>query len=103
MLVVVSAKGGPLIEITDGRTFWDDKPHWAPDGRLIYFASDRGGLSNVWAIGFDLVKGAPVGDAFPLTTFKGLGQAASGCSRTSTGDSTPRPTFMASSASFRHA
>ncbi|MDH4283568.1 MAG: hypothetical protein OEV36_13010, partial [Myxococcales bacterium] len=74
-LAVVSARGGPWIEITDG-TFWDDKPRWSADGRLLYFFSDRGGLFNVWAIAFDSTKGERTGDPFPVTTFTGVGEQA---------------------------
>lgn len=54
--------------ITDGRAY-DDKPHWAPDGRTIYFASDRGGLWNVWGRRFDPATGKPVGELLRVTSF----------------------------------
>jgi Tol biopolymer transport system component/DNA-binding winged helix-turn-helix (wHTH) protein len=65
---VMPASGGEWRAITDGRAY-DDKPHWAPDGRTIYFASDRGGLWNVWARRFDPTTGTPVGDPFRVTSF----------------------------------
>ena len=74
-LAVVSSRGGPWIEVTDG-TFWDDKPRWSGDGRLLYFFSDRGGLFNVWAVAFDTTMGKPIGDPFPVTRFTGLGEQA---------------------------
>ena len=49
---------------------WDDKPRWSPDGRTIYFVSDRGGFFNVWAIRFDSAKGKPVGEPFRVTSFE---------------------------------
>jgi Tol biopolymer transport system component len=65
-IYVSPASGGPWIRITDGKR-WDDKPHWSPDGRMIYFLSARSGFFNVWAIRFDPVRGEPLGDPFPVT------------------------------------
>ncbi len=64
---VRATSGGPWIRITDGKR-WDDKPHWSPDGKMIYFLSGRSGFYNVWAIRFDPVRGVSVGDPFPVTT-----------------------------------
>ena len=58
-----------VIPITQGR-FWDDKPRWSPDGRVIYFISVRGGFVNVWARRFDSVRGEAVGESFEVTTFQ---------------------------------
>jgi hypothetical protein len=65
----MAAAGGPWVRITDGR-HWDDKPHWSPDGKAIYFVSGRGGFFNVWGIRFDPAKGSPAGDPFPVTSFR---------------------------------
>jgi hypothetical protein len=47
LLVSSTAKVTPAedewIPVTDGSTF-DDKPRWSPDGRMIYFTSDRDGF-----------------------------------------------------------
>ena len=68
--IYVSAKtGGPWIRITDGKQ-WDDKPRWAPDGKTIYFISDRAGFFNVWGIRFDPAKGKVAGDPFRVTAFE---------------------------------
>src|SRR5206468_1350699 len=39
---VMPVAGGSWRAITEGLAY-GDKPHWAPDERTIYFASDRGG------------------------------------------------------------
>jgi Tol biopolymer transport system component/predicted Ser/Thr protein kinase len=67
---VVPASGGRWIRITDAR-FWADKPRWAPDGRTVYFLSNRGGpFFNVWGIRFDTVNGAPIGEPFRVTRYE---------------------------------
>jgi Tol biopolymer transport system component/DNA-binding winged helix-turn-helix (wHTH) protein len=68
-LYVIPASGGASTQITEGK-FWDDKPRWAPDGRTIYFVSDRSGFLNVWGIRFDPAKGKPVGESFQVTAFE---------------------------------
>jgi Tol biopolymer transport system component/DNA-binding winged helix-turn-helix (wHTH) protein len=65
-IYVSPASGRPWIRITDGKR-WDDKPHWSPDGKMIYFLSARSGFFNVWAIRFDPDRGKPLGDPFPVT------------------------------------
>jgi Tol biopolymer transport system component/DNA-binding winged helix-turn-helix (wHTH) protein len=68
MVYVMPSGGGPRTAITDG-TAHDDKPRWAPDGRAIYFLSNRSGRWNVWARRFDPNLGQPVGDLFQVTHF----------------------------------
>ena len=64
----MSASGGPLIRIAEGK-HWDDKPRWSPDGNIIYFLSEREGFFNVWGIRFDSGRARPIGEPFPVTTF----------------------------------
>jgi Tol biopolymer transport system component/DNA-binding winged helix-turn-helix (wHTH) protein len=66
--VTPSAGDGPWTLITEGK-HWDDKPRWSPDGRIIYFVSERGGFFNVWGIHFDPVNGRAEGEPFQVTTF----------------------------------
>jgi Tol biopolymer transport system component/DNA-binding winged helix-turn-helix (wHTH) protein len=68
-LFVKSSSGGPWIQITDGKQ-WDDKPHWSPDGKTIYFLSRRGGFFNVWGIRFDSDRGKPNGKPFQVSRFE---------------------------------
>lgn len=72
-IYVVPAAGGTWTRITEGRTF-DDKPRWSPDGRMLYFISNRTGFFNVWGIKFDPVAGKPVGEPFRVTAFDSPGQ-----------------------------
>jgi Tol biopolymer transport system component len=67
-LFVVPIGGGPWVQITDGKQ-WDDKPRWSPDGKVIYFLSDRIGLFNVWGVRFDPVNGRPLAEPFRVTSF----------------------------------
>lgn len=70
-LYVRRAGGGPFVPLTDGQHHVD-KAHWSPDGRTLYFVSNRSGLLNVWARRFDPAAGQPVGDVFQVTRFDGL-------------------------------
>lgn len=66
---VVSASGGPWIDITEGR-YWDDKPRWSPDGKSIYFVSNRTGFFNVWRVRFDPTSGKPLDQPARVTDFE---------------------------------
>ena len=66
---VTPTTGGAWRAITDG-TWFDDKPRWGPDGRILYFVSNRTGVANVWGRRFDDATGTPIGDPFPVTSFR---------------------------------
>jgi Tol biopolymer transport system component len=66
---VTASAGGPWRAITDGAWF-DDKPRWGPDGRILYFVSNRSGVANVWGRRFDNATGTPIGEPFPVTSFR---------------------------------
>jgi len=66
---VIPTSGGAWRAITDG-TWFDDKPRWSPDGRVLYFVSNRSGFPNVWGRRFDNVAGLPIGEPFPVTSFR---------------------------------
>ena len=67
---VSPAAGGPWIPITgtDDRYF-EDKPRWSPDGRALYYLSNRNGFWNLWGRRFDPETGKPAGDAFQVSRF----------------------------------
>ena len=75
-LYVMPATGGDWSRITEGK-YWDDDPHWSPDGHTIYFVSSRSGFFNVWGIRFDLAAGKPVGEPFQVTPFASPGRMIS--------------------------
>ncbi len=59
-IATVAAAGGEQVLVTDDMAV-DWAPTWAPDGRYLYFASDRGGTMGLWRIGIDESSGRPRG------------------------------------------
>ncbi len=58
--------GGERVAVAAGEsTDWN--PAWAPDGRTLYFSSDRGGTMNIWQIALDPKTGRPLGGPIALT------------------------------------
>lgn len=54
-IVVLDATGALVRQVTRDRAV-DGSPAWSPDGRYVVFASDRTGISNLYA--FDTVDGS---------------------------------------------
>jgi Tol biopolymer transport system component len=51
-IYTIGADGGEPVAVTlDNPTDWS--PQWSPDGRWIYFISDRGGTPDLWRVGID--------------------------------------------------
>jgi tricorn protease-like protein len=56
------------IAVTGGDALERD-PAWSPDGRFLYFISERDGFRCVWARQLDPATKRPVGDAFAVRHF----------------------------------
>jgi serine/threonine protein kinase/Tol biopolymer transport system component/Tfp pilus assembly protein PilF len=58
----IPATGGEPVAVTDG-SFTDLNPVWSPDGKYLYFSSNRGGSSNIWRVAIaedtGIVAGTP--------------------------------------------
>ena len=50
----------------------DWNPVWAPDGKSLFFASDRGGTMNLWRVRIDEESGRPLGQAESVTVPSGF-------------------------------
>jgi Tol biopolymer transport system component len=72
-IYAIPAGGGAWVRITEGKYF-DDKPRWSPDGRKLYFISNRTGFFNVWSIGIDPTTAQPVGEPVRLTSYESPAQ-----------------------------
>ena len=54
------------MPVTDG-AFTDLNPVWSPDGKYLYFSSNRGGSSNIWRVAIDEDTGVTSGHPEALT------------------------------------
>ncbi|MGH7700980.1 MAG: hypothetical protein ACREMJ_10755, partial [Gemmatimonadales bacterium] len=63
----VPAGGGEATAVTAGLSR-DWNPVWSPDGRYLYFVSDRGGSMNLWRVRVDEASGRALADPEPVTT-----------------------------------
>jgi imidazolonepropionase-like amidohydrolase/Tol biopolymer transport system component len=52
VMPIAGTGGAPATRLTSGPAF-DMQPRFSPDGRRIAFASDRGGLTNIWVMDAD--------------------------------------------------
>jgi eukaryotic-like serine/threonine-protein kinase len=59
-LMTVAATGGEPSLITDDAAV-DWNPVWSPDGRYLYFLSDRSGVMNLWRVPMDEASGKTTG------------------------------------------
>jgi serine/threonine protein kinase len=63
---VPAAGGGPTRVTHDDYVNWN--PVWSPDGKYLYFASNRGGPMNFWRITIDEASGRAHGEPEPIIT-----------------------------------
>lgn len=66
IMTISPAGGDPTAVLSDPATDWC--PTWSPDGRFIYFVSDRGGSMNLWRMAVDEASGRRRGEPEPVTT-----------------------------------
>jgi Tol biopolymer transport system component len=65
-ILTIAAAGGDAVLVTDDAAL-DWNPVWAPDGKSLFFASDRGGSMNLWRVPIDEESGRPLGPPESLT------------------------------------
>lgn len=65
-LYTVPAAGGVRVPVVQDAAL-DWSPAWAPDGRWLYFASDRGGTTNLWRVAVNEFTGGALGAPEPVT------------------------------------
>jgi Tol biopolymer transport system component len=66
-LWTLSPEGGAPVQVTnDPHVDWN--PVWSPDGRYLYYSSDRAGSTNLWRVRIDEKTGEPLGAPETVTT-----------------------------------
>jgi eukaryotic-like serine/threonine-protein kinase len=67
-IFTIAADGSqaPRTVIEDDKYNWS--PAWSPEGKFLYFASNRSGSMNLWRIAIDERTGKTQGDPEPLAT-----------------------------------
>ena len=63
----IPASGGEPVAVTDGSST-DLNPVWSPDGKYLYFSSNRGGSSNIWRVLIDEDTGVVIGAPEAVTS-----------------------------------
>jgi len=67
VLYTVPAEGDEATPLNDDN-FFNWNPVWSPDGKYLYFASDRGGSMNLWRRPVDEQTGRPLGEPEPVSS-----------------------------------
>jgi Tol biopolymer transport system component/serine/threonine protein kinase len=63
----IPLNGGTATPVTrDLARNWN--PEWSPDGKYLYFVSDRGGSMNLWRVAIDEPSGKTLAEPEPITT-----------------------------------
>jgi Tol biopolymer transport system component len=61
-----SSPGAEAVAVTsDAAVDWN--PIWSPDGKFLYFSSDRNGTMNLWSVAIDEKSGRVLGNPEPMT------------------------------------
>lgn len=56
---------GEWKPLTGGASVDEREPFWSPDGRFLYFLSERDGFRCVWTVRFDPASSKAIGEPFP--------------------------------------
>ncbi len=62
----IGAEGGDPVPVTNDPAV-ECCPVWSPDGRFLYYSSNRGGSSAVWRVPIDEESGAVTGEPVAIT------------------------------------
>ena len=62
--IAADGSGEPIRVTSDAAVDWS--PVWAPDGRALYFSTDRSGTMNLARIAIDAQSGRPIGPVEPV-------------------------------------
>ena len=77
----ISIAGGDPVAVTHDQAV-DWNPVWAPNGRHLYFASDRSGVMNIWRVPMDessgKVLGVPESLNLPASSYDGFSLSSDG-------------------------
>jgi Tol biopolymer transport system component len=66
-IATISKGGGePVVVTHDSSTNWN--PVWSPDGKFLYFASDRAGNMNFWRVAIDEETGRTLSEPEAVVT-----------------------------------
>ncbi len=66
-IATIPAEGGePVVIASDAAADWN--PVWSPDGKYLYFASNRNGNMNFWRVPLDETSGQQTGSPEPVST-----------------------------------
>lgn len=70
------------IPVTDPNGL-NRNPQWSPDGNMLYWLADRGGVRGIWAVKLDPATKRPKGAAFEVKMFPGVRRSMMKYSNTS--------------------
>ncbi|MFQ5638023.1 MAG: DPP IV N-terminal domain-containing protein [bacterium] len=71
---IVQPDGADPLAVTEGKNF-DHNPVWSPNGKQLFFISDRGGIPDIWWLPVD-AHGQATASPKPLTAGIGVGSIA---------------------------
>jgi serine/threonine protein kinase len=61
-VATISADGGEPVVVTKDFAVTNWNPVWSPDGKYLYFVSDKSGNMNFWRVPIDQTTGAVLGE-----------------------------------------